>query len=157
MGPVAPQTTGGSYGDLINGGNGDGQTEDYSSRLVSWNNHKYATATFYWKKGAAQYIKMRVLDGIADDSFTVEALHCNGEWRFIGEYTDEEPILDTETWYIREFSLTDEDGNSIVCKGRGKKGLTIRITSTGPIWLGYYTFGQVAVDWIELYGSGSGK
>lgn len=115
-----------------------------------------ATYTFTWSKGAAQYIVIHHLDGIADDSFTLEAKHANGDWVFlyhVGQsqyaYSD---VDSTETWTLSTFSLTSPSGDSLVAKGR--RTLEIRITLTGLHWSGYNTWGQLAIDYIALYGSG---
>jgi hypothetical protein len=103
-----------------------------------------AEYTFTWEKGSAHYIVIKHLDGFADDSFTVEALHANGAWILLGSYSDQHS---TENWVETSFSLS-----SLVAKGGGT--LTIRITLTGPHWSGYSTWGQLAIDYMELYGNG---
>lgn len=133
-----------AYGGIL----GDGK----DARMVEQGYWKDgAEYTFAWDKGAAQTIVIRHLDGIADDGFTIEALHCNGEWVEIGTYVDNG--LGTEEWFTTEFFLSDDYGESLVCKGKGKLQIRITVTDDEP-WSGFNQWGQVAIDWLELRGNG---
>ena len=128
--------------DTVDNG-GDGDTSAYY--------------TFTWENAAAQTLVIRHLDGIADDSFIVEAYldpgygegddkNLIGWWVTIGTYCDEGPV---ETWKTTCFDLI---GPGHWAKGTGE--MTIKITLTGDLWSGYNTYGQLAIDWMELRGNG---
>lgn len=95
-------------------------------------------------KGAANSLDVRHLDGIADDSFDIYVQHANGSWVWAGSYPD---AGSTETWVITPFDLSDLDF------GRGRD-FVVKIDATGAQWSGFPTWGQLCIDWIEVYGNG---
>ena len=118
---------------------------------------EYAYYTFTWEYGTAQILEICHLDGIADDSFTVETLwdpgfgngdySKTGYWVEIFNYVDECTV---ETWKTSEICLI----------GLGHWGdhgtgqMQIRIRLDGDYWSGYSLYGQLAIDWMELRGNG---
>jgi opacity protein-like surface antigen len=105
---------------------------------------KSAEVLLLTPRGSAKNLTLRHLDGIADDSFKVEVQHANGEWVLAGSYTDSGS---SEIWKTTNFDL------SSITLGRGRD-IPVRITATGAIWSGKPTWGQLAIDWIELWGNG---
>jgi hypothetical protein len=135
-GRSATDETGGNYGGIGEGG----------CRLV-WDGEEDgpdATVLMHTHHGAAMNLKVRHLDGLADDSFDVEVLHANGSWVYVGSYSDQ---YSTENWVETDFDLSGID------LGRGRD-LQVRFTATGDQWSGFSTWGQLCIDWIELYGNG---
>jgi hypothetical protein len=136
-GRSATDETGGGYGGIGSGG----------CRLV-WDgadDDPNATIALYTPKGAAKDLTIRHLDGLADDSFNVEVQHANGSWVDVGSYSDQ---YTTENWLETNFDLSG------IGFGRGRDFL-VRITATGPKWSGFPAWGQLCIDWIELYGDGA--
>jgi len=83
---------------------------------------------------------IRHLDGIADDSFDVMV----GAWP-VYSYVDN--TIGDETWITTEIDLTQFE---IECCGPH----AIVITATGEAWQHQATYGQLGIDWIELYCEG---
>ena len=84
-------------------------------------------------------LDMNVLDGEADDSFDVFI-----DDMFVYVYIDEPPVNDSETWYMHSIDLFP-----FIMPSSGLH--TVMINATGDQWCGQPTYGQVAVDTIELY------
>lgn len=118
-------------------------------------------------RGSIQYMEMSVLDGQADDSFTVEVYDPlwddgAGAWVLIYDYSsafvdENDDGVDDEIWVTHTVYFVDLV--SWVCVTHGccwylENGLELRITATGPPWSGINMFGQLGVDWIELFGYG---
>jgi len=80
---------------------------------------------------------IRHLDGIADDSFDVMV----GAWP-VYSYVDNE--FGNEAWITTEIDLTQL---GIDCCGPH----AIAITATGDTWEHQTSYGQLGIDWIELY------
>jgi hypothetical protein len=144
-GEVEPVYSGGSYGScasLCRGG---------SSRVV-WgpgstsNNTNYAFVQLMWDPamGKARQIKLRVLDGIADDSFNVYVQNPGGDWALVYHY-DSDPST-AEYWVEHDDIWSFPAG-----KGQGGE-IYMKIEATGAPWSGFNTYGQLAVDWIEVWG-----
>ena len=85
----------------------------------------------------ATELKLRVLDGIGNDSFTV---YVNSN--LVETYTDLAPVSDPETWNTYDISISH-------LNLRGN--IAVTINSTGPAWSSCPTYGQLGVDWAELY------
>jgi hypothetical protein len=137
-GRSATDETGGNYGGIGSGG----------CRLV-WDidpdDGPDATVLLYPDRGAAKWLMLRHLDGIADDSFDVYVEHDNGTWVCVGHYEDQ---YNTENWVVTPFDLSTVD------LGRGND-FRVKLEATGPQWSGFPTWGQLCIDWVELYGSGA--
>ena len=89
----------------------------------------------------ARRIELRVLDGIANDSFAVYVQNPKGKMVMVYEYADQ---YSTETWVthqIYDFPAGKGQGGSIY--------LSIIPTNLGWDW--YDTYGQLAVDYIAVY------
>jgi VCBS repeat-containing protein len=84
-------------------------------------------------------LDMNVLDGEADDSFDVFV-----DDMFVYGYIDEPPVNDSEAWHMHSIDLF-----SFIMPS--SEVHTVRINATGEQWCGQPTYGQVAVDTIELY------
>jgi hypothetical protein len=141
-GPIEPATHGGTWGDF-------GQTGE-NCRVVYYNttdppDKPWAKLTLYTIKGAAKTLKIRALDGIADDSFEVYVKNPSGKWILVYSYTAD-PSTE-EKWIIHEIELPPKVAKGIT--------LRIKIVLTGETpWWGFDTYGQLAIDWIELWGNG---
>lgn len=116
-------------------------------------------------RGSIQYMVMTVLDGMADDSFTVEAYDpATLLWVPIYQYTavmyddsDGDGLDNVETWIDHVVYFVDI--TTWVCMTHGccwyyAEGLQVRITATGDPWLYFGTYGQLGVDSILLFGNG---
>ena len=112
--------------------------------------------------GTASVIRFRHLDGIyligydgterwADDSFTVSVKNhgdADSAYQQVYEYTATGRTTSTSQWLVHEFDLPsslnlDED-------------IDVKFCATAPRWEYFGSdLGQVAFDWIELWGEGS--
>jgi hypothetical protein len=105
--------------------------------------------------GAGKVVRIRHLDGIADDSFDLSVKNVRGAWTKVGHYTDKAPgsTSDTETWIITSFDLTWDVSGKRVNLAEGRT-IEIMIDPTALGWWGYGTYGQLAIDYVELLGQG---
>ena len=137
-GPVEPATNGGNWG----GFNATGE----NCRVVSYSGDPtpgYATLTLDTDgKGFARRIVLRVLDGIADDSFDVYVKNPDGDWALVYSYSDSS---DSEVWKVHHIYGFPAG------KGQGTT-IDIKIEATGDDWSSFETYGQLAVDWVEVWG-----
>jgi len=95
-----------------------------------------------WDEGKARHIIVRVLDGIADDSFNVYVKNPGGNWALVYSYSADPST--TEYWvehHIYSFPAGKGQGPYIHMK--------IEPTSVG--WSGFNTWGQLAVDYVEVW------
>ena len=131
-------------------GNYGGMNYPEDGRLVDDGDNMKGPAqyTFTWDHAAAQTLIIRHLDGIADDSFNVEVENKKGKWILIGVYEDK---YTSEKWEITTFELK---GGKNVMWAKGTGEMKIRIVRTAGDWSGYGTYGQLAIDWMELRGNG---
>ena len=137
-GPVEPTTSGGNWGGF------NATTED--CRVVSYfddDTPGYATLTLDTHGASfARHIVLRVLDGIADDSFNVYVMNPGGNWALVYSYTCDSST--NENWvehHVYSFPA-----------GKGQGGIIeMKIEATGDTWSGFNTYGQLAVDWVEVY------
>lgn len=144
-GPVEPATHGGYWGGI-------GSESPPGSCRVIWDSSDddpsaEMTLDRCQDRGAAKAIRMRHLDGLADDSFDVYVKDVHGSWVLIGGWVGSPG---TENWVIDEFVLPN--GKELQLD-RGKP-VEIKLEATGPKWASFGTYGQVAFDWIELIGNG---
>lgn len=89
----------------------------------------------------AHRIELRVLDGIADDSFDVYVKNPADKWVLVYSYMDQ---YTTETWLIHNIYSFPAG------KGQGST-VEIKIMPTNVGWSGFNTWGQLGVDYIKLY------
>ena len=126
-----PGNWGGEYGDgAVTAFLGDSDDAGY--------------CTFTDLDAKAKLIEMRVLDGIADDSFEVYVKNPAGYWVLV--YTYIADVSTTEVWkvhYINGFPAGKGQGNMV----------EIKILPTNVGWSGFDTYGQLAVDYIKVYGN----
>lgn len=96
----------------------------------------WASFTLNAGTGVGKILIMEHLDGSADDGFSVYVNDI-----LVGTYVDK---YSTNTWEITDFDIS----------GLGFSGLlTIELKATGDAWSGCGTYGQVAFNEIELWGS----
>src|SRR3990170_2539122 len=88
----------------------------------------------------ARHIEMRVLDGIADDSFSVYVKNPGGGWAPVYSYSADPSTA--EVW------VTHHIYSFPAGKGQGMT-VEIKIEPTNVGWSGFNTWGQLAVDYIE--------
>lgn len=160
-GPIV-EDTGGSWGGL-----GEGNCR------VVWapgDDEPDAYITFPMPEGftgSIQYMTMRVLDGMADDSFIVEAFDPGLEvpdWVTIYQYAavlvedaNEDGLDDVEMWVdhtVYFVDITTWECMTHGCCWYYADGLQVRITATGDQWPSFGTYGQLGVDSIQLFGNG---
>jgi hypothetical protein len=94
-------------------------------------------------------VHVRHLDGLAAgrDGFTVEICDASGTWHLIKTF-DDTTTQETEVWYTLICDVPED-----VAKGLAPQSyVCIRLTATDEAWSGYSTWGQVAFQWICLYG-----
>jgi len=159
-GPVEPSTNGGNWGEIGNDVLGtdcdlaDGQICDAVCRVAYSatepdspdNNGRSAYLTLNKNKGwGPKEIKMRVLDGIADDDFMVFIKNKKGNWVVLADEYNSDPSA-TEVWKVHTFALPFSTWNN--------KPIELRIMATASDWNQKATYGQLGVDWIELLGPG---
>jgi hypothetical protein len=95
-----------------------------------------------WDEGKARHIIVRVLDGIADDSFNVYVENPGGNWALVYSYSADPST--TEYWvehHIYSFPA---------CKGQGPY-IHMKIEPINVGWSGFNTWGQLAVDYVEIW------
>jgi len=161
-GPVEPKTHGGAWGDIA--------AEKADCRVV-WSPHydsadytdeNWAAVTMWIPaefQGSIQCIKMRVLDGQADDSFEVSVFDpCDGVDEVVYTYTADPST--SEDWIVHTIWIpVDEDGRCVIPHGApvyATSGfqMTIKALGSADDWTYFDPFGMLAIDWIELYGNG---
>jgi len=152
------------WGVVVTGTTGWGGLGDGTCRVVwSSDNENWATVTFDLDDeftGAIQYLKMRVLDGQADDSFEVYLMDGQYKtWARVYEYAADsltDPEGAAEQWIDHTVYFVNIDTG--LCATHGccwyGDGVQIKIVATGEAWAGFDTYGQLGVDSIELFGSG---
>jgi hypothetical protein len=123
----------GNWGDEYGGGAvtafpGDGDNAGYIS--------------LEWNEGKARHIEMRVLDGIADDSFNVYVKNPGGNWALVYSYTADPST--TENWVVHHIYSFPAG------KGQGPC-INMKIEPTNVGWSGFSTWGQLAVDYVEVW------
>jgi hypothetical protein len=136
-GRSATDETGGSYGSISPG----------TCRLV-WDGAEDdpdACILLEPGKGAVKSLEVRHLDGIAVDSFDLYVEQASGDWLLVGSYADQ---YSAETWVETVFDLEPYGF------GRGGSEIRLKIDATGDKWSGFDTYGQLCIDWIEVYGNG---
>jgi len=100
-----------------------------------------ATVIMHAGSNVISKLKVKHLDGISLlDSFDV---YINEQ--LVGHFEDE-TNQHAEVWIESEFDLTSYEFSG---------DLTVRFHATDDIWPGCLTYGQVSIDWVELYGCGT--
>jgi hypothetical protein len=89
-------------------------------------------------------IKINYLAGLANDDFCVLATVAGNNFVFLGCVDEDNNV--GEQWRDVEFDLL----------GLGSSGqdVTVKIIVTGNQWSGFDTWGQVAIDYIAVWGDG---
>ena len=136
--------TGGGYCSSFNAEQPGGWGGEYGQGAVTafpGDDDDAGYCTFTWEAGKARRIELRVLDGLADDSFEVYVKNPAGNWVLVYSYMDQ---YASETW------VTHNICSFPAGKGQGSM-VDIKIVLTGPHWPNFDTYGQLAVDYIALY------
>ncbi|MHA2265814.1 MAG: hypothetical protein ACXAEN_25770, partial [Candidatus Thorarchaeota archaeon] len=90
--------------------------------------------------GFARHIKMRVMEGFHNDSFSVYVKNPAGEWVLVYSYST--APSSTETWLVHH--IFDFPAG----KGTGSgTAIEVKIEAT----VGGWPSGQLAVDWVEVW------
>ena len=139
-GPIEPTTHGGNWG----GFGASGEDCRVVWHAASDPTSRYATLTLdTGGVGFARRIVLRVLDGIADDSFNVYVKNPGGDWALVYSYYCDPST--SEYWVVHDIYSFPA--------GKGKfTTIEIKIEATGAAWSGFNTYGQLAVDWVEVWG-----
>ena len=133
-GPIEPATHNGGWGGFGPIGVGTGENCRVTWSPVEgvspqpWASFKLQVPS----RQKAAYIKLRVLDGQADDSFKVY-VNNKLKYTYVGN-------LGSEDWVIHEINVAGMTG----C-------LTVKIVPTAAAWALWDPYGQLGVDWAELY------
>lgn len=148
-GPPEPSTHGGNWGG-IGSEPGDCRVIWFSHNApATEDEYAYITLDRCERNGAATAIRVRHLDGIADDSFNIFVKNNHGDWISMGSYTWSGNS--SEFWVETTFIIPDV---SAIAHGRP---IEVKLEATGTQWSGFGTYGQVAFDWIELIGNSKGN
>jgi hypothetical protein len=152
-GPIEPDAhpTPGSWGGFV--------TTGENARVI-WGHEEGTRCAFVTldrciNPGAARQIVLRHLDGIyfdytwEDASFDVFIKDITGNWILMYHYTDQALW---STWVTTAINLdTDIYGNPLDIDEYAN--VEVQLCATGEMWLHHPSdFGQVAFDWIELWG-----
>jgi hypothetical protein len=89
-------------------------------------------------------LRMRVLDGAANDDFMVFIKNKNGHLENIYTYISDPNT--TEVWKVLSIPLSSRYWFD--------KSMDVVVMSTGSDWSSKSTYGQVGIDWMELVGLG---
>lgn len=140
-GPIEPTTHGGNWGGF--GGTGEtcrviwAPSESPDEEWIPDNAAVIKISTYpFGSCDQDLEIEIRVLDGIADDSFTIYEVEAEDSWDELLHYND---MGSTETWKWHTISLEINPGM-----------LFLLIQADGDAWSGWTTYGQVGVDQIEI-------
>lgn len=90
----------------------------------------------------ARHIELRVLDGIADDSFDVYVKNPGGNWALVYTYGPDPST--TEVWKLHHIYGFPAG------KGQGET-VEIKIEPTNAGWSGFGIYGQLAVDYVKIF------
>lgn len=157
-GEIEPATHGGNWGGIGNDVSGadcdlpEGQSCDGACR-VTYNGEEQdhpkeraANLTFKLKNkcGLVRGMRIRALDGTANDDFMVFVKNRRGNW--VLAYTYESDSSATETWKVHNIKLHPRYWF------HWRKPLEVSIMATGDTWGSHSTYGQLGIDWIELIG-----
>lgn len=135
-GPIEPATHGGSWGGF--GTTGENCRVMWEPPTPS-DSLRCATVTYTYDECVVPTgLEWRVLDGQADDSYEV---YVDGV--LVYTYTDAPPANDPEAWHVISQDLTGFTFPNDVVH-------VVEFCATGPAWGSFATYGQAAVDWVEL-------
>ncbi len=96
-----------------------------------------------WSKTVANKLKLRVLDGQANDDFIVMWKNGNS-WQLLHVYVSDHSTA--EYWTTVEVDLSSIPK---YMRNRGKS-LTFKVVATGNAWAHHATYGQLGIDWAAL-------
>ena len=123
-GPIEPTNSGGSYGGIAT----DAQSVDNLCRVIWDASDGNPSASLTFGVPIAS-VTIRHLRGLADDSFDVTV--SGQPWGSIVDAASSSEVWATTTLH-------------------GVPGTTLTLTATGAQWSGFGTYGQVAIDRIEV-------
>jgi hypothetical protein len=158
-GPAEPAANGGNWGQIGDDASGAdcdlpaGQLCDAAARVAyaaSEPDHpqitgRMASVTFEQpKKGwqLATELKIRALDGMANDDFMVFVKNKKGNWENIYTYVSDPGTA--EVWKVHTITLSPRHWFD--------KSLEVAVMSTGSNWSMFSPYGQLGIDWMELAG-----
>lgn len=157
-GPIEPATNGGNWGQIATetgcGIDFEGATCDKALRVTYSGNNpaeadhplldgRMASVTLGHKSwGLVGGLKIRVLDGVANDDFVVFVKNNRGNWEQVYSYVSDPST--TEVWKIHTINFAPGVWF--------KKSVEVAIMATGSDWAQKNTYGQLGVDWIKLTG-----
>lgn len=156
-GPAEPETNGGGWGGIATETDCGLTTSTDCDKLAAVTyaagepdkpavNGRMATVTLNPVKnkwGIVRAIKIRALDGAANDDFMVFIKNKRGNWENIYTYASDPSTA--EIWKIHEINLP--------LRNWFNKPLELGIMSTASDWASKSTYGQLGIDWIELVGN----
>ena len=169
-GPIEPATNGGNWGNIANEtscGLVSPQKCDKALRVTYASdepdhpviNGRMATVKFNLKKqgwGLIKGLRIRALDGIANDDFMVFIKGKRGQWHHVYTYISDPSTA--EVWKIHTIKLGPKFWrptllcpNHITCPNCDRS-VEVAIMATGDTWGSHSTYGQLGIDWIELVG-----
>ncbi len=137
-GPVEPATNGGNWGGIGSEGGNCRVTWEPGSR----DRFLKRAALFVLKVprgNCATQLELRVLDGLADDSFDVY-IGCKKVYSYTGLQNG------SENWITHPIDI-----NKCASCWRSRS-ILVTIVATGPAWSGFGTYGQLGVDRATIYG-----
>lgn len=97
-----------------------------------------------WYKTVAKSLKLRVLDGVANDDFIVLWKDPTNNWQLLYVY-----VSDPSTAEVWKDVTVDLSTIPVFMRNRGKE-LTFKVVATGNAWQYFSTYGQVALDYVSL-------
>jgi hypothetical protein len=97
-----------------------------------------------WYKTVAKNLKLRVLDGAANDDFVVMYKNGAGNWELLSVVQSDAST--SEYWTTKTISLLSIPSG---LRNRGAS-LTFKVVATGNAWSLKDTYGQLAIDYATL-------
>jgi hypothetical protein len=129
-GPIEPATSGGGYGGVDDCRCTVNSSECGNPDLF-WGSLTLDTGTGM----TATELKLRVLDGHGNDSFEV---YMNANPVYTYNWSGDP----SENWIEHSINISAQQLSG---------SITVKVDSTASAWSGCSTYGQLAVDWVELY------
>ncbi|MCR4275551.1 MAG: hypothetical protein NUV83_02250 [Candidatus Wolfebacteria bacterium] len=156
-GTIEPLTSGGNWGQIGSSVTCDlpvGETCDKALRVTYAKdepdhpqiNGRMANVTLNSQNrwGLIKELKIRALDGIANDDFMVFIKNKKGRLELVYTYISDPSTA--EIWKVHTIAL---DHKYWFNKGP----IEITIMATGDTWNQHSAYGQLGIDWIELAGT----
>jgi len=140
-GPIEPKTHGGGW-------KGNYRVTWHPHERTSYSDRAGMVTLYRREYSVIKYLCLRVLDGIADDSFNVYVKVSWGKswtkWKKVYDYDDSDPSRHKSCWVQHRIRMPE--------RWRFAKKVRVAIVAKGKQWSGFETHGQLAVDWIGIAG-----